>query len=158
MKATDFNERVLDGLTAIKERMPELEAMAETKMQCKNVFNYAAWCEHNFERNLADRYERQTTFTSDFSIAEWCESVEQGAVLDTFKRAVTGWKDNITYFAELVIVLNMKCLEHHARNNHGWVELYSDLYYFAKDLYFDWFDEENEKHDEAINYYYDYVD
>lgn len=97
---------------------------------------------------------RKTTFTSDFSIAEWCECVERGATLDTMKRCLLAWHTDKVYFAELVIATNMKSWEHHSRGNMEWSRLYADLYYFVKDLYFDWFAEDQE----AIDYYYDYVD
>lgn len=159
MKANDFREAVVRGLAGIEENKGVLESLTSDKMCRGNVFNYAAWCERNFELNLREDYKRKTTFTSDFSIAEWCaehEGVE--AVLDTFKRAVIEWKDDIIFFAELIIAMNMKSWEHASRKNNEWSKLYAELYYLAKDLFFEWYDDENEKSSEAIQYYYDYVD
>lgn len=161
MTKEDFNKMVADGISAIKAQREwnfDTETFVEDRKACKDVFNYGTWCEKNFEANLREDYKRKTTFTSDFSIAEWCECVEHGAVLDTFKRAITEWKDNIEYFAELLLALNMKSWEHHARKHKVWSALYAELFYLAKDLYFEWFDTSNSKHDKAMEYYYDYVD
>lgn len=156
MTNKEFNQRVKEMLANIEPR--KLETLIEAKVQNGNVFNYAAWCEHNFELNLREDYKRKTTFTSDLSIAEWCESMESGAVLDTLARCLKEWHDNIEFFAELIIAVNMKSWEHHARENHEWSAFYSDLYYIVKDLYFDWFNESNPKSEDAANYYLDYVD
>lgn len=123
------------------------------------VFAYSAWCEKNFERNLREDYKRKTTYTSDFSIAEWCVPAEgMLAISSTLRNALTNWRDDIKFFAEIVIVLNMKAWEHAARHNEEYSKMYSELYLCAKDLYFDWFDENNPKHGEAMDYYYQYVD
>lgn len=156
MTNKEFNQRAKEMLANVEPR--KFETMIEDKMHCKNVFNYAAWCERNFERNLREDYKRKTTFTSDLSIAEWCESMESGAVLDTLERCLKEWHDNIEYFAELIIAVNMKSWEHHARNNSEWSAFYADLYYIVKGLYFDWFDESNPKSEDAVRYYMDYVD
>ena len=156
MTNKEFNLRVKEMLANVEPR--KLETMIEDKRHCKNVFNYAAWCEVNFERNLRDDYKRKTTFTSDLSIAEWCESMESGAVLDTLCRCLKEWHDNIEYFAELIIAVSLKSLEHHARKNYEWSAFYVNLYYIVKDLYFEWFDESNPKSEDAVRYYMDYVD
>lgn len=156
MTKKEFNQRVKEMLANVLPR--KFETMHEDKIACKNVFNYAAWCEVNFEKNLREDYKRKTTFTSDLSIAEWCESTERGAMLDTLYRCLKEWHDNIEFFAELIIAVNLKSWEHHARKNPEWSAFYADLYYIVKDLYFEWFDESNPKHEAAANYYYDYVD
>ena len=156
MTNKEFNQKVKEMLANVEPR--KLETMIETKMQCKNVFNYAAWCERNFEKNLREDYKRKTTFTSDLSIAEWCESMESGAVLYTLAKCLKEWHDNIEFFAELIIAVNMKCWEHYARKNYEWSAFYTDLYYIVKDLYFEWFDESNPKSEDAVRYYMDYVD
>lgn len=163
MTNKEFNQKVKEMLANVEPR--KLETLKDDKVRfCKKhgtfnaVFAYAAWCEHNFELNLRDDYTRKTTFTSDLSLAEWCESMESGAVLDTLARCLKEWHDNIEYFAELIIAVNMKCWEHHARKNPEWSAFYVDLYYIVKDLYFDWFDESNPKSEDAVRYYMDYVD
>lgn len=124
-----------------------------------NKFVYGMWCEKNFEANLCNDYERKTTYTNDFSIAEWCAPIEgMNAVADTLRNALQNWRDSIEFFAEIIIVLNMKSLEHEARKNSNYCKLYSDMYYMVRDLYFDWFDKDNKQHDKAMYYYYQYVD
>ena len=161
MKKSEFKSAVLSGLkNIVANGNYKLEPIKEKAFFVKNyggmnaVFAYAAWCEKNFEANLREDYKRKTSFTSDFSIAEWCECVERGATLDTMKRCLLSWHANKVYFAELVIATNKKSWEHLSRGNEEWSRLYADLYYFVKDLYFDWFAEDQE----AIDYYYDYVD
>lgn len=160
MKTTEFKKAVNSGLKAIIEKSYVLEPIKEKAHFIKMcgglnaIFAYAGWCEQNLEANLREDYSRKTTFTADFSIAEWCEQIEPGAVLDTTRRCFVEWHTNIEFFAALVIVLNMKSWEHFQRGNTCWSSLYADLYYLAKELYFDWF-EGNKK---AMDYYYDYVD
>ena len=46
----------------------------------------------------------------DFSIAD---KFGVKAVRDTYNRAVEGWRDNIVYLTELVLVLNHKIWQHY---------------------------------------------
>ena len=50
-------------------------------------------------------YEPKTTFWEDFSIAD---IYGPEAIVDTFKRAFAEWRRNVTYLAELALVLNHK--------------------------------------------------
>lgn len=159
MKATEFKNLAKERINATLKEASQVENLASQLKPCGNVFNYAAWCEVNFEKNLREDYKRKTTFTSDISIAEWCVGVEGiNAVADTVYRCVTEWKNSVEYFAELIIAVNMKSWEHHARGNKNWSALYAELYYVVKDLYFEWFNEEHEKYQVAMDYYFDYVD
>lgn len=79
---------------------------------------------------LENGYISKTTFYSDFRIAD---AFGMDAVKDTYERAFAEWKDNVEYLTELVIVLNMKCWEHYHKENFKLSELYSDLYYKARD-------------------------
>jgi len=163
MTKKDFNQRVSEMCDFVKAH--EYDDMREQlkpftqKWGAQAVFVYSAWYEKNFEANLREDYERKTTYTSDFSIAEWCVPVEgMKAIASTLRNALTIWRDNIEFFAEIIIVLNMKSWEHAARGNNEYGKMYSDLYYMVRDLYFDWFDKDNKQHDKAMEYYYDYVD
>lgn len=161
MKANEFNKTLVNGLANVVAEVGNVEGLVKDfrKYGIKDVFTYGAWCEHNFEKNLRDDYERKTTFTSDLSIAEWCVPVEGiKAVTETITRAATEWKNNIEFFAELVIAVNMKAWEHAARENAKWAEFYAKAYYVIMTLYFDWYDENHKKHGDAMQYYYDYVD
>lgn len=163
MKKQEFNTKVSEMCKFINEAQvdnisQQLRPFAE-KYKTQGVFAYARWCEMNFEANLREDYERKTTYTNDFSIAEWCVPIEgMRAIASTFRNALTNWRDSLEFFAEIIIVLNLKSWEHHARGNANYSRLYSELYYAAKDLYFDWFDKEHKDHDKAMQYYFDYID
>ena len=163
MTKKEFNQKVSEMCAYVKQH--EYDDMREQlkpfvqKYGLQAVFAYAHWCEYNFERNLREDYKRKTTYTSDFSIAEWCVPAEgMSAIADTLRNALTNWRDDIKFFAEIIIVLNLKSWEHATRKNVHYSKMYSDLYYSVRDLYFDWFDKDNNQHDKAMQYYYDYVD
>lgn len=159
MTKKDFNQKVSEMCAYVKQH--EYNDMRDEliKRNIRDPFTYGAWCERNFEMNLREDYERKTTYTSDFSIAEWCVPVEgMSAIADTLKNALDNWQDNIEFFAEILLVINLKAWEHAARGNNEYGKMYSELFYRVQSLYFDWFDESNPKHSEAIQYYYDYVD
>lgn len=164
MKKSEFNKRVAEIITNISELIkanPVEDLTEDYKTYGRNggVFGYSTVMEYNFERNLREDYSRKTTFTYDFSIAEWFVKVEGlEAIYSTFRNAATEWRDNIEYFAELIIVINMKSWEMHARGHKNWSCLYAELYYAAKDLFFEWFDDRHPKSNEAIDYYLKYVD
>ena len=159
MTKKEFNQKVSDMCAYVKQH--EYDNMRDELVQrnIRDPFMYGAWCEKNFEANLHEDYERKTTYTSDFSIAEWCVPVEgMSAIASTLRNALTNWRDDVEFFAEIIIVLNMKAWEHSARGNRQYAEMYSELYIDAKCLYFDWFDKDNKQHEKAMEYYYDYVD
>ena len=163
MKKQEFNQRVSEVCKFINESQvdnisQQLRPFAE-KYKTQGVFAYARWCEMNFEANLREDYKRKTTFTSDFSIAEWCVCIEgTRAIFETLSNALKNWRDDVEFFAELLLVLNMKSWEHDARGNYKYSCLYANVFYYVKDLYFDWFDESHKDHDKAMQYYFDYVD
>jgi len=159
MLVSELKKRVNDICRFINEQKPDMIGAELKERNIMSPFVYGAWCERNFEMNLREDYKRQTTFTSDFSIAEWCVGIEgMKAISETLKNAIMNFRDDIKFFAELIIVVNMKSWEHAARGNNNYGAMYSEVYYMVKDLYFDWFDESHKKHDEAIEYYYDFVD
>ncbi len=88
----------------------------------KNVFQYAAFCEYNFNNNMEARGTNltNTTFTSDLSIAEYCEQMHLDgkrtteAVEDTIQRASLEWRHDEDYIIALLFAVNMKSWEHHA--------------------------------------------
>ena len=80
------------------------------------------------------------------------------AIASALRNALQNWRDDVEFFAEIIIVINMKSWEHAARGNKQYGNMYSDLYYLVRDLYFDWFDDSNKQHDKAMEYYFDYVD
>ena len=159
MTKKDFNQRVSEMCVFVKAH--EYDNMRDELVQrnIRDPFTYGMWCEKNFEMNLREDYERKTTYTSDFSIAEWCVPVDgMTAIASTLRNALTNWRDNVEWFAEIILVINMKSWEHAARGNNEYGKMYSELFYMVQALYFDWFDKDNKQHDKAMTYYYDYVD
>ena len=171
MKKNDFNKAVkaaIDNIVAmdlhVESFIPEWESHGIDPKRV-NIFGYGAASEYFFENFLEKMcghsgYKRKTTFSQDFSFAEWFTG-EYGlkkTVLDTFKRSVGDWHNDIEYMAELIMAVNTKSWEHAQRGNVQWSKVYAELYYAAKDLYFEWFDESHPKHEEAMSYYFYYVD
>ena len=159
MTKKDFNQKVNEMCDFVKSHKYDNMRDELVQRNIRDPFTYGAWCEKNFEYNLRSDYKRITTYTSDFSIAEWCVPVEgMNAIADTLRNALTNWRDNVEWFAEILLVVNFKSWEHAARGNNEYGKMYSELFYMVQALYFDWFDESNKKHAEAMEYYYDYVD
>lgn len=159
MEKTEYNKRVQEMCEYIETHEYDNIGDEMVRRGISNPFVYARWCEANFEANLREDYERKTTYTADFSISEWCVGVDgMRAISGTLRDALKYWRDNVEYFAEIIIVLNMKSWEHAARGNNKYGHMYSELYYMVRDLYFDWFDDSNKQHADAIEYYYNYID
>lgn len=156
MKKQEFIQRVKDIKNNIGIVPEPLRAEELKQRGCTNPLVYGMWCERNMEMNLREDTERKYTFTSDMSIAEWFLPTEGiDATYDTIERELIDWcYDSHEAFAELIISVNLKACEHAARHNETWAMWYSDMYLAVKDLYFDHFT----GNEDAINYYYDYVD
>ena len=107
-----------------------------------NIFEYATIEERLFENctTALSGYERKTTFYSDLSIAEFCSNI--AGVKDTFTRVCEEWKNNVEYFTEFIMSLNIKAWAWDSRGNEELSCLYSELYYQALDLGYDTFDED----------------
>lgn len=69
-------------------------------------------------------YEPKTTFWMDFSIAD---RFGLDAIQDTYNRAFAGWKTNVVYLTEMVMVLNHKMWSFYQKDNDKY-ELYLKLY------------------------------
>ena len=78
---------------------------------------------------IVNGYETKTTFWNDFTIAD---AFGAKAIKDTYKRAFDEWKSNYIYLTELVMVLNWKCWQHYEKKNTKVSELYSQLFYRAR--------------------------
>lgn len=159
MKKEEFNKRVKEMCDFVKGCEVENLTQELHDNGIRDPFTYGMVCERNFERNTREDYERKTTFTSDFSMAEWCVPLEgMKAISQTLNNALTNWRDDVEFFAELLLVINLKSWEHISRKNNNYSRMYALLFYEVKDLYFDWFDKGHKKHEEAMQYYFDYVD
>ena len=87
----------------------------------------------------------QTTFLQDFTIADM---FGEKWILDTYKTAFDGWKNNVQYFTEFVVALNWKLWEHYDNGNEELAKVYDKLWRQA-DLYAC----ENFKWEDADYYY-----
>lgn len=156
MKKQEFNNKVHDVVKTMKDQMQghTLEAVNEWHgKHITGVFDYAAICEGLMERQLNyNGHERKTTFMSDLSIGEWCEGML--GVLDTWKRVMMYWKDDVVYMSEFVLCVNWKAWEHHGRSNNEWARFYSFLYEYTRDIMYDYYEGDEEK----TSYMYNYLD
>lgn len=85
-------------------------------------------------------YEPITTFWQDFSIAD---KFGNNAIVDTYSRAKSEWKDNYKYWTELCLVLNHKIWQWHERDNQRAI-LYDKLWREADEMTSEWSDEKQE--------------
>lgn len=157
MTKKDFCKRIDEILLTVGREMNgvQLESVRTWKGQpVPNVFSYAATSERCMERMLEELNgcERRTTFMSDLSIGEWCSG--WSGVLDTLRRCMVDWRDNVEMMAEFVLCVNWKAWEHHARENHMWAKLYSLLYEGVRDLMYDYYSGDDEK----TSYLFHYLD
>ena len=87
-------------------------------------------------------------FAMDFSIAE---GFGIPAIKDTYKRAFNEWKDNVEYFASLVLTLNHKIWYWYTRDEEI-AKVYNELWENA-----DRFGSNHFKGDDA-KYYFNFLD
>lgn len=74
-------------------------------------------------------YVPKTTFWEDYCIAD---AFGISAILDTYNRSFEGWKHDVEYITEMVMVLNHKCWYWYQKNNE-YSKVYSELYYKLDD-------------------------
>lgn len=85
----------------------------------------------NASRHLSvPGYEERTTFMNDFAIAE---RFGEGAVRDTFDRAMREWGDSMSYLTELCMVTNALCWKFYQEGDMGLSRAYADMYYECMD-------------------------
>lgn len=95
-------------------------------------------------------YTPITTFYEDLSIAD---NFGLSAIQETFDNVVKNWLSDYKYFTEFILALNWKCWRWFEVKN-DYSELYSRLYYQARDIFCDKY--ENNK--EVMRYYFDITD
>lgn len=121
-----------------------------------NVFEYASNEERLFEVNLERTgYKRLTTFYSDLSIAEW---YGKDSIKETYETVRKEWIDDYKYFTEFVMCLNWKSWEHFHRGNDEMSRLYSDLYYQARNLFYEHYEGDDSEKKKAVNYFFETTD
>jgi hypothetical protein len=87
-------------------------------------------------------------FWQDFTIAD---AFGVSAIKDTYKRAFDGWKDNVNYYASLVMTLNHKIWQWYGKNEEI-ARVYNDLWLKA-----DEYGREHFKGEDA-SYYFEFLD
>lgn len=124
----------------IDDMLNEHQAKANTLSGIfKNVFQYAAFCEHNFNSNMEAQGANltSTTFTSDLSIAEYCEQIRLDdkqtteAVEDTIQRAILECRHDEDYITALLFAVNAKSWEQHAMAS----DKYAQMRVFTKEVH-----------------------
>ena len=104
----------------------------------KNVFTYSAgmedWCKTKYPNEL------NYTFCMDFAIADWYGAKD---VNETYENVKASWLGDYKAWTEVVIALSMLSFAHDQLRKQGFdgrdefIRLYSDLYYKAKDDFYD---------------------
>lgn len=124
----------------IDDMLNEHQAKANTLSGVfKNVFQYAAFCEHNFNSNMEAQGANltSTTFTSDLSIAEYCEQIRLDdkqtteAAEDTIQRAILECRHDEDYITALLFAVNAKSWEQHAMAS----DKYAQMRAFTKEVH-----------------------
>lgn len=105
----------------------------EPKERFSNVFDYAYCVERTVNENLP-LGPLEYTFASDFAIADWYGEED---VKDTYKRVKEDWLCDYKAFTEVVIALNSLAWISYAADRPAFTDLYSDLYYKAKEDFYD---------------------
>jgi hypothetical protein len=126
----------------------------------KNGISYSAgvekWCK-DFYREISGGKKLEYTFTRDFAIADW---LGVDYVEDTFNRVKKEWLGNYKAFTEVAISLNILSWANDAMRKQGiddreeWIALYSELYYKARDIFYDHYS----GNEEATDYFFDMTD
>ena len=122
--------------------------MKQLNQGFKNAMTYAAGME-NWVNNSLPGGKLKYTFVSDFARIDWLMG-KQG-VLDTYKLIKKSWLDNYKAWTEVVIAVNMLAWAHDNLRKQGYagrepfIELYSDLYYEAKDAFYEKYTGDEEK-------------
>lgn len=130
------------------------------------LFQYARAMEHIFERVTAENslgeYQRKTTFVNDFAIAE---CFGDSSILDTYRRALRDWLSSYEYATELAMSLNHLSWFWHYNGEPDLSRLYADLYYKARDAFYEYYsdketdtDEQKEKKGAARGYFFRCID
>ena len=119
-----------------------------------NVFAYAygveKWIKDYFK---SVGFEPKYTFASDLAIADW---LGKDAVKDTYQRIKEDWIEDYRAFTEAVMEINMLSWANDQLINQGfegreeWVTFYSDLYYQARNDFY----EKYEGNEEACDYFF----
>lgn len=123
----------------------------------KNVFTYAYGVEA-WAKKCLDTFPWNYTFVADFAIADFMSGTK--GVNETYRRVMKSWERNYKALTEIVVSLNMLSWAHDALRKQGidnrepFIELYSELYYKAKDRFYKLYGKDTEK----CNYFFELTD
>lgn len=116
----------------------------------KNVFTYAMgvedWCKNLYKECSGN--DLTYTFISDFAIADW---YGKDSVMETYENVLKSWGSDYKAFTEIVVALNLLSWANDALRQQGmegrdeFVEIYSDLYYKARDEFYKKFKGDEER-------------
>ena len=123
-----------------------------------NVLTYAAGMEHWVDKHYEmTGYKREYTFVNDFAIADWFGKKD---VEETYKTVKREWIKDYKAFTEVVMALNLlswanvQLKEQGIEGREEFINLYSDMYYKARDdFYKEW-----EGNEEATDYFFHTTD
>ena len=125
----------------------------------KNVFTYSAgiesWVKEAY-KSVCGR-KLKMTFPMDFAIADWSGKDE---VLDTYKNVVEAWGGNYKAFTEIAVSLAYLSYAQGQLKKQGisgrdeFIDLYADLFYKAKDDFYEKF----KGNDEATDWFFEWTD
>ena len=122
-----------------------------------NVFSYAAGLEKWVNDSLPYG-PLEHTFVSDFAIADWVSGKE--GVEDTYRRVKESWLGDYKAFTEVVVAINMLSWANNALKGQGYdgrdefIELYSNLYYKAREDFY----AKYEDNQEACDHFFEMTD
>jgi len=125
----------------------------------KNGFTYAAGIEEWCKRFLSSYSNTKLnyTFCADFAIADWCGSKD---VKETYQRVKKQWLNDYEAFTEVAMSLNLLAWANDQLAKQGFegreefIELYSKLYYKARDDFYDKYADNTE----AKEYFFEMTD
>ena len=125
----------------------------------KNVFSYAAGMENWIKEayNEIAGKNLTMTFPYDFAIADW---YGEKSVWDTYKNVRKQWLRDYKAFTEVAITLSYLSSANSQLSIQGYedrekfIDLYSSLYYTARDNFYDYY-KDNE---EAKDWFFEWTD
>jgi hypothetical protein len=128
--------------------------------QFQNVFSYArgieTWCKGLYLE--LSGYELQYTFTSDLALVDWRGDVKE--VEKSYKNILKQWSSDYKAFTELCIAINLLAWANEKLEQQGidgrskFTQFYSELYYKAKNEFYEKFKGQTE----ILDYFFNMTD
>lgn len=115
-----------------------------------------AWVQRYF--NIMGGYKMKHSFVEAFAIADWVSGTN--GIRDTYNKLLKEYGNNYKDFTELVMAINMLSWAHdqlrkqNIEDREEYIQYYSELYYEARDAFYDKF----EGNSEACDYFFEMTD